>query len=227
MNKNKTSKYSLSFMENIMYGLLYGSAYVLSLLPFRVLYFIADGIYLLVYYCVGYRKKLVRKNLKDSFPEKSESELLKIEKRFYHFLADYVVETLKLLSVNKEEMRRRVTCSNIELVNEAEDNKQSVALYLGHYCNWEWVTTIGCYLRPATFKGQIYHVLENRVSDKFFLKLRSRMGSVCIPMNEILRRRVEAHNNGQNMVIGYICDQTPFWNNIHYWTDFLHHDTPV
>ena len=29
------------------------------------------------------------------------------------------------------------------------------------------------------------------------------------------------------IVIGYISDQKPFWNNIHHWVDFLHHDTPV
>ncbi len=224
---NKTSVYTLNFGEKILFGIIYGLTYLLSLLPLCVLYIIADGIYLLVYKVVGYRKKLVRKNLTDSFPDKSQKEIIDIEKKFYHFLADYVVETLKLLSVSKKEMRRRVTYSNLHYMNDAEAKGQSVTILLGHYCNWEWVTTIGMFIDKKTFGGQIYHILENKVMDKFFLILRERMGPKCVPMSEILRRRVECHRDGRVMVMGYIADQVPFWNNIHYWTDFLNHDTPV
>jgi KDO2-lipid IV(A) lauroyltransferase len=83
------------------------------------------------------------------------------------------------------------------------------------------------FIDKKTFGGQIYHILENKVMDKFFLILRERMGPKCVPMSEILRRRVECHRDGRVMVMGYIADQVPFWNNIHYWTDFLNHDTPV
>jgi len=228
MAKNKTTVYTLTFGEKILYGLLFGVTYLLSLLPMCVLYLISDGIYALIYKCMKYRVKLVRKNLRDSFPKKSEEELMDVEKKFYRWLADYVVETLKLVSMSKKEMKKRLTISNVEKLNEAEDNGQSVAVFLGHYCNWEWVTAISLFLRPNSYGGQVYHVMENRVSDKFFLRLRQRMGSSCVAMSEILRRRVEIKRDNRVMVMGYIADQAPFWNNIHYWTTFLNHpDTPV
>ena len=184
-----------------MYYLVYGVLWLFSLLPMWVHYVIADGIYLIVYRLVGYRKKLVRKNLTDSFPEKTAEELQTIEKGFYHWFCDYLVETIK--------------------------SGQSIALYLGHYCNWEWVTSMPLWITPKAHCGQIYHVLENAAFNKLFLKLRERWGAESIPMAETLRRVATYRKQGQPIMIGYISDQVPFWNNIHHWLNFLNHDTPV
>ena len=104
---------------------------------------------------------------------------------------------------------------------------QSCAVYLGHYCNWEWVTSLPLWVTSEAQCGQIYHALENNDFDKMLLNLRQRWGAVCIPMAETLRRIVKYRQEGQQVVSGYISDQVPFWNNIHHWLDFLHHDTPV
>ena len=114
-----------------------------------------------------------------------------------------------------------------ELVNKLTENGQSCAVYLGHYCNWEWITSLPLWVTPKAQCGQIYHVLENSEFDKLFLKLRQRMGAVCIPMAETLRKLAEYRQQRQPVVIGYISDQVPFWNNIHHWCPFLNHDTPV
>jgi len=109
------------------------------------------------------------------------------------------------------------------IVNEG----QSCAIYLGHYCNWEWVTSMPLWVTPNAQCGQIYHVLENSDYDRLFLNLRQRLGAVCIPMAETLRRIIKYKQEGTPLVIGYISDKVPFWNNIHHWCQFLNHDTPV
>lgn len=211
----------------ILYYLTYAVLWLFSLLPMWVHYLISDGIYVIVYHLVGYRKKLVRKNLSDSFPEKSEAEIIRIEKDFYRWFCDYFVETIKLLTISRLELRRRMVFKGAELVNELTENGQSCAVYLGHYCNWEWITSLPLWVTPKAQCGQIYHVLENSEFDKLFLKLRQRMGAVCIPMAETLRKLAEYRQQRQPVVIGYISDQVPFWNNIHHWCPFLNHDTPV
>lgn len=211
----------------ILYYLTYAVLWLFSLLPMWVHYLISDGIYVIVYHLVGYRKKLVRKNLSDSFPEKSEAEIIRIEKDFYRWFCDYFVETIKLLTISRQELRRRMVFKGAELVNKLTENGQSCAVYLGHYCNWEWITSLPLWVTPKAQCGQIYHVLENSEFDKLFLKLRQRMDAVCIPMAETLRKLAEYRQQRQPVVIGYISDQVPFWNNIHHWCPFLNHDTPV
>ncbi len=211
----------------ILYYLTHAVLWLFSLLPMWVHYLISDGIYVIVYHLVGYRKKLVRKNLSDSFPEKSEADIIRIEKDFYRWFCDYFVETIKLLTISRQELRRRMVFKGAELVNKLTENGQSCAVYLGHYCNWEWITSLPLWVTPKAQCGQIYHVLENSEFDKLFLKLRQRMGAVCIPMAETLRKLAEYRQQRQPVVIGYISDQVPFWNNIHHWCPFLNHDTPV
>ena len=211
----------------LLYYLTYAVLWLFSLLPMWVHYLISDGIYVVVYHLVGYRKRMVRKNLSDSFPEKSEAEIINIEKDFYRWFCDYLVETIKLLTISKRNLKRRMVFKGTEIVDEIVESGQSCAVYLGHYCNWEWITSLPLWVTPKAQCGQIYHVLENSDFDQFFLNLRQRMGAVCIPMAETLRRLAEYRQKNQPVVIGYISDQVPFWNNIHHWLEFLNHDTPV
>jgi len=211
----------------IVYYLLYGVLYLFSLLPMRIHYVISDVLYLLIYQLVGYRTRLVRQHLKDCFPEMSEEEHSQTERGFYHWFCDYLVETVKLMTISREELKRRLVFRGTELIDEVVESGQSCAVYLGHYCNWEWVTSLPLWVSPKAQCGQIYHALENAEFDRLFLNLRQRMGAVCIPMAETLRRLAHYRQQRQPVVIGYISDQVPFWNNIHHWLDFLHHDTPV
>ena len=214
-------------MGKILYGSLYCVFYLVSLLPLTILYAISDGIYYIMYYVVKYRRRLVRKHLIDCFPEKSNEERLKIERDFYAWLCDYLVETLKLFTMSKKQIQKRMRFVGANLVKDTCQKGQSCAIYLGHYCNWEWITSLQLWVGEDITCGQIYHVLENEAFDKLFLHLRNRLGSISIPMAETLRKIVKMRQEGKPIVIGFIADQAPFWNNIHYWTDFLHHDTPV
>ena len=211
----------------VLYKILYGVWWLLSWLPLRVHYVLSDLLYLIIYRLVGYRRKLVRRHLADSFPEKGEQERRRIERDFYHWFCDYLVETVKLLTISREELRRRMVFRGTETIDQVIADGQSCAVYLGHYCNWEWITSLPLWVSPQAQCGQIYHVLENKEFDRLFLTLRQRMGAVCIPMAETLRRLIQYRQQDQQVVIGYISDQVPFWNNIHHWCQFLNHDTPV
>lgn len=217
-------------MKKAAYPIIYSIWYAISLLPLWVLYRISDLLYVLVYNVVGYRKKLVRKHLADSFPEKSGEERLRIEKEFYAWFCDYAVESIKLLSISKGNLMQRMRFENVDIVKGSFDRGRNVSLFLGHYCNWEWVSSIPVHFDGYHAKvmfGQIYHKLENEAMDKVFLKLRGRMGAVSIPMAETLRKIVECKKQKKLWIVGFIADQSPFWNNIHLWLDFMHHDTPV
>ena len=150
----------------IQYYIVLAVWYVFSLLPLKVHYVFSDLIFWLLYKVVGYRKKVVRTNLATSFPEKSEEELRRIERGFYHFLCDYLVETVKLMTMSREEMKRRMVFKNPEVMDEVVASGQSVALYLGHLCNWEWVSSTPLWVKPNTWCGQIYHPLENKENQR-------------------------------------------------------------
>ena len=205
-----------------------GLVRLLSRLPFKVLYAISDIVYLLVYHVVGYRKKIVRKNLTASFPEKNEKELREIERKFYHWLCDYFVETLKLLTITPEEMKKHLEFRGLEKLVEVKKDGQGVSAFLGHYCNWEWLSAAKLYWPWQDAEmGLIYHPLRNEKFDRLMLNMRSSLGGVCIPKQHILRELVALRRKGQDYQFGYIFDQSPKWDSIHLWLDFLHHKTPV
>lgn len=207
---------------------MYQFVYILSFLPLRFLYIVSDILGFLLYHCVRYRRKIVRKNLVKSFPEKSLDEIKSIENGFYRFFCDYIVETVKLASMSEAEMKRRMRFENMELVEKAAREGRSVAFYLGHYCNWEWVSSMPINFRETDFVfGQVYHPLRNKAFDKMMLKIRGRFGAMSIPKNDILRVLVKWRKKGQKNMVGYISDQIPKMDNIHHWTKFLNQDTAV
>ena len=211
----------------VIYYIVLVAWYVFSLLPLRVHYFFSGRLFWLLFGLLGYRKKVVRKNLKESFPETDEAELRRIERGFYHFFCDYLVESVKLMTISKENIMKRMKFKGTELLEDAIHDGQSCALYLGHLCNWEWVTSLPFWITPEAHCAQIYHPIENKAFDKLFLRLRQRLGAECIAMQETLRKVVEYRRKNTPVVIGFISDQKPHWVNIHHWVDFLHHDTPV
>ncbi len=213
--------------KSIGFYLLYGVTSLMALLPFSVLYFISDILYFLVYRLVGYRKKVVRKNLLNSFPDKEEHEILNIEKRFYHHLCDYFVETIKTLRVSDKEIRKRMVFRNPEIINRLTKDGNSCLLSLGHYGNWEWVPSIVMYLSRELESSQVYKRLSSSAFDSLFLKLRSRFNSKSIEMRSIYRTIVAYKNLNKAMVIGFLSDQRPRTDSKTYVTEFLNQQTHV
>lgn len=198
----------------------------MSRLPLRALYGVSDMLALAAHSVVRYRRKVVRQNLKECFPDMDKRELRRVEKAFYRFLTDYMMETVKLLSMSEEEMRRRLRVENPEVVTEAMRSGRNVVLYLGHYCNWEWVSSLPLSFDEGAVCAQVYHPLHNKEMDEAFMEIRTRFGANNIAMDDILRRLVEWKRAGTPTVTGFIADQSPNLD-VHLFVDFLHHDTPV
>ena len=211
----------------IFYYIIFTVWYILSLLPLWVHYLFSEILYFILYRVIGYRKSVVRENLIQSFPEKDATQLRQIEHAYYRFFCDYLAESVKLMSISRKNLKKRLVFKGTEMVDEIVESGQSCAVYLGHYCNWEWITSLPLWVTPKAQCGQIYHPIENKDFDQLFLRLRQRLGAVCIPMQDTLRKLLEYRQQGRPIVIGYISDQKPHWVNIHHWVDFLHHDTPV
>jgi KDO2-lipid IV(A) lauroyltransferase len=200
-----------------------------ALLPREVAFFLSDIVYLFVYHIVRYRRRMVEKNLKNAFPCKTVKERKQIEKKFYRHFCDYFFETMKLLHISDSEMKKRFTFKNIDLIDYFLKENRPVILMLGHYGNWEWVTSITLWVKENknTIIGQIYRSLKNKVSDLFFLNLRKRFHSVGFIKNDVYREIIKMRRAKQNWLLGFISDQKPSGNGVRYWVNFLNQDTPV
>ena len=211
----------------MLYSLLYIWVKLHALLPMRVLYVLADFLYIIIYRVLRYRLKVVRRNLAASFPEKSEQERRAIERGFYHHFADYIVETLKLAHISLEELQRRAYVQNPEVVDRLMDAGHPCCLLLmGHYGNWEWYSGSTTRFADAVMY-QIYRPLNNKAVDKLFIWLRTKFGSRVISKYETGREVVRLQRNKVRSVVIFLADQTPSRQNLHYWTSFLNQDTEL
>lgn len=213
--------------EKIQYALLYSWVKVHALLPMRALYVLSDILYIIIYRIAGYRLKVVRRNMKASFPDKTEVELRKLERDFYHHFADYIVETIKLAHISLEEVQRRAHILNPELVDQLMDKGHTCfVLLLGHFGNWEWFTASTSFFENAQMH-QIYRPLNNKAFDRLFIHLRTRFGAYSIKKNDTIRDIVRLKQDKTRSVAVFLADQTPSKANLHYWTQFLGQDTAI
>lgn len=216
-------------MKEFLYQIVYGLFYLVSLLPYKALYALSDAFYVLLYHLIRYRRSIVRRNITTAFPEKSSEEHLSIERGFYHWLCDYFVEAVKLMSVSRTELLRHIEFRGAEQIEECFDRGQTCAAMLGHYCNWEFLSATGLAFKAhhEAVCGLIYHPLRSDLFDRMFIKMRQSMGGVCVPKKDILRYLVSFRRQNLMNLFGYIADQSPRYQNIHLWLPFLNHDTPV
>ncbi|MDR0864757.1 MAG: lysophospholipid acyltransferase family protein [Candidatus Symbiothrix sp.] len=214
-------------LENIKYRLLKSVWILLSIIPLRIMYILSDGLFYPLYYIGRYRRKITRKNLVESFPEKSAQEIVTIEKRFYHFFVDIIFEMCKYATISKEDIGKRMKFTNIDEINAVLQQGKSISLYLGHYGNWEWVSSMPLYLNKNTVSGQIYHRLHNQTVDRLLLQNRGRLGATSVEMAETLRWINEHVRNQQVTITGYIADQSPKKSNTQHFVHFLNHQAPA
>lgn len=211
--------------ERLKYKMMSGLLKGVARLPLPLMYGFSDVARFILHRVIGYRVKVVRKNLRLAFPEKTEKERLKIESDFYRHLCDIFIEAAKLAHVSDAEMARRVKVEGIEYVNEAVDRGKSVVLMLGHFGNWEWVTYSATQMPSEAVTSEIYRPLTDEVMDRVMLDLRTRFGTENIPKSNAIRRLLEIHRAGRRFVCGFISDQRPLSANLKNWTKFLGVDT--
>lgn len=194
---------------------------LLSRLPLGVLYLFSDFLFVVAYYVIPYRKKLVRKNLVNSFPEKSPDDIKKIERQFYRNLCDYAVETLKVLTISREELNKRVVFTNPELIEPYRLQNQPIIGLASHQFNWEWLLVAGNFHFTLDY---VYQPINNRLTDTLLRAIRGRFGGYAIKRNELAREMVKRRTLWR--MIAIVSDQYPGQRkDKKYITKFLHQDT--
>lgn len=200
----------------------YGLVVPLSYLPFGVLYFVCDIFYVIIYCIVGYRKKVVRENLKNSFPDKSKSELKAIERKFYRHFADFLGESIKSISISDKDILKRCALMNPEILDKYYNQGKSVIILCGHYNNWEYYAVgISQQLKHSTIAA--YKPLKNKFFDQVILKSRQRFGMRMVSMRDI--PRVFSRELHQPTVSIMVNDQSPGNPKTAHWNTFLNQDT--
>ncbi|HRG08241.1 MAG TPA: lysophospholipid acyltransferase family protein [Cyclobacteriaceae bacterium] len=194
---------------------------LLSRIPLPILYWFSDFLFFMSYRVVGYRRKLVKKNLKNSFPEKSKAELKSIEKEFYKNLCDYAVETLKLLTISETELRKRMEFTNLPTVRAILDTQTSIIMFASHQFNWEWLLAVGSLNHPIDF---VYQQQSSKLFDDFSLAGRMRFGAYPIKREQVARESISRKSITRGIAI--MADQFPGKKrDKKYWTTFLNQDT--
>jgi len=209
-------------MNKIGFLLVKFWAWCVSLSPFWLLYLRSDFYFFMVYHVAHYRRKVVRKNLLRSFPEKDAKEIGRIEKRFYHHLCDQFVETCKLMSMSVDDVKRHVSVTNPELMSELEARRKSLFLAIPHSGNWEWLgkrmQTLSTHHPMA-----IYKKIKSPAFERFMLELRTSLPVEMVESNSALRSLAQRTDKLDQVMI--LADQSSFGNPSDYWNEFLHQET--
>jgi len=212
-------------MNLLVYILVYPFIWFLSILPFRILYIISDGVYFLLYHIIGYRKKVVYDNLKLALPKKSEAELLAIRKQFYHHFVDIFIEMIKSFTISEKEVNKRYTYTNIELLSDLYKDGKSLILLASHYANWEWMVSLSSKINYKSYAA--FTKISNSYFNNKVKKTRARFG---LDLKETWKVILEVNNNHENniqAIYGLISDQSPQIQKTHYWNNFLGVKVPI
>jgi KDO2-lipid IV(A) lauroyltransferase len=183
---------------------------LLAGLPLGILYILSDIACPIIYYIIRYRRRLVRENLRCSFPEKSQKEIQRIEKTFYHNLCDIFIESFKCLNISDEEMRRRVEVLNWKLPERIASEGKNVFMLLGHCGCWEWYQEVSVHYKNPKKNCEIYKQIKSRYFASLMSEIRSRWDTEQIETKQTVRTLLQWNAAGEPFLCGFINDQRPF-----------------
>jgi KDO2-lipid IV(A) lauroyltransferase len=212
-------------MQRLIYIFVYPILWLLSILPFPVLYAISDFLYYVVFYIIRYRKKVVLENLALVFPEKTKKERLTIAKRFYSHFCDMAVESIKSLTISEKELKKRFVFTNIEEIQRLENNHKSIMLLAAHYASWEWVFILQRYLKNDGYA--VYKRLGNKYFDNLVKRVRAKYNTHLITTKETVFKIKKTQHLGIPAVYGFLSDQSPKVKKAVYWRNFMGIKVPV
>lgn len=212
-------------MHKLVFFLAYPIIWLFSKLPFRILYIISDGIYLLFFYIIGYRKKVVLDNLKLVFPKKSEKDLKHIQKQFFRHFVDTLIEGIKAITITEKSIQKRYAYKNVELLDQLHDEGKSIILVGAHYGNWEWV--VGMPLSAKIDCYTSYTKIQNKNFEDLIKNSRSKFGMICLKSTEIIKGIVKNVKQQKQGLYLLVSDQSPQIQKNQYWTDFLNVKVPI
>ena len=212
-------------MQFVVFILFYPLLWLVSIMPFRLLYLFSDGIYVIVYHLIGYRKKIVRQNIGLALPLLSDKERLVIEKKFFHHLCDIFLEMIKTITISEEEISKRYQLTNLDFYLDMEKKQKSIALLCAHYASYEWAVSMNKY---ATFEGYgIYKKLSNSHFDKLVKDIRNRFKATLITTRETIPTIQKNFSTGHLGTYGFASDQSPQLSKAFHWHSFMGIEVPV
>ena len=212
-------------MQLLFYILIYPILWLVSILPFPLLYLFSNVVCFIVYNLIGYRKKVVRENLSLALPHLSEKERRTVEKKFYRHMCDMFLEMIKTMSISKAEIQKRYKFTNMDLYLEMEKKEKSIALLCAHYASYEWTVSMNYYIN---FTGYgIYKKIANKYFDKLVHRIRSRFKAVLITTKETVATIENCTRTGKLGVYGFASDQSPKSHKGTHWATFMGIETPI
>ena len=197
--------------------------WIFSLLPIQILYLISKIIRFIVYDILCYREKVVIDNIQNTFIEKSQTEVIKIKNNFYDYFFELIVEIIKLLSISNNELNKRFTFSNINVIKQALKKNKSVIVVVGHYGNWEWALRSASSLIDTKIIG-VYKRINNTIFEWLLLKIRSNTNVLPVEIKSLSRELV---NNNEKKIYAMVADQSPTLEQSNVRINFLNRDTLV
>jgi len=210
--------------KTIGYYILLVLTWPMQFFPLAFHYLFADLFYFLIYKVFGYRKKVVADNLQHSFPQMSELERKRVERKFYHSFADLFIETLYYNHTPYRKVEKRLVVENLELVHRLLGEGKNVVMLAGHLGNWEYFQLFRTPLDGQKF--YVYKQLGNKTFDQFYRRIRSR-GAAPLEMRETYRTLLSVANSDSRYVVFTISDQRPLKSELKHWITFMNQDTPV
>ncbi len=212
-------------MQLLVFILVYPFLWIISILPFPMLYGISNGVYVLVYYVIGYRKKVVRANIALALPHLNKQERLLIEKKSYHHLCDMFLEMIKTMTISSAEMNKRFVVTNLDVMTDLEQKGKSIMLIASHYASWEWLLSFN---QKVSLKGiGVYKKLANAHFDKLVRDIRSKYNTELVPTNKTISLIADNHRNNIQCIYGLASDQSPKADRIFHWQSFMGIVVPV
>jgi len=212
-------------MQLFAYLLIYPFIWLLSILPTRILYMFSSVLFVIIFYVIGYRRKVVRENIKLCFPEKSKEEIKNISKKFYQHFCDMIFESIKSLTISEAEIKRRFTFTNIEEVYKIEKENKSIMLMCAHYGSWEWIFILQKYVKLNGYA--VYKQLANKYFDRLVRRIRAKYNTYLITTKETASKIRQSKDNGEIAIYGFLSDQSPKLKSAHHWKEFMGIKVPV
>lgn len=212
-------------MQRLVYILVYPIIWIISIFPMRLLYFVSDMAFFLIYYIIGYRRKVVKENLVLVFPEKSEKEIKTITRKFYHHLCDMILESIKSLSISEAELKKRYKFTNVDEILNLEKQNKSIILMMGHYASWEWLFILQKYVNHKGYA--VYKKIENKYFDRLVKRIRAKHQTQLITNKETIRLLEAAKIRGELTINGFVADQSAKHWKANHWQEFMGVKVPV
>lgn len=212
-------------MQRLIFYIFYPLIWLVSKSPFVILYAISDFVFLIVYYVIGYRKKLVYNNLKRSFPDKSHSEIQEISRKFFHHFVDIIFEVVKTFTISKEQISKRYAFKNMALIESIAAKNKSLVIVGSHYGNWEWMIGLNLHTRVQAYAT--YTMISNKIFEEKIKTSREKFGVQMILKKDTISNMANNYRNKKIGIYGLLSDQSPQLQKTYYWSDFLGVRVPI